>query len=74
MLLWRNPMTPHPSPDLDLNLPASRESLPPPTLLSSSDYFALLAERMAWLHSTGELERILAKPDRQTADVPFHLD
>lgn len=67
-------MTPRLSPDLDLNLPECRESLPPQALLASADYFALLAEQMAWLHSTGELERILAQPDRQTADVPFHLD
>ena len=67
-------MTPRLSPDLNLNLPACPESLPPPTLLSSEDYFALLAEQIAWLHSTGELERILAQPDRQTADVPFRID
>lgn len=67
-------MTPRLSPDLDLNLPECRESLPPPVLLASADYFALLAEQMAWLHSTGKLERILAQPDRQTADVPFRLD
>jgi hypothetical protein len=70
----RKPMTHRPSPDLDLNLPVCSESLPPQPLLSSSAYFALIAEQMAWLSKSGQLERILADPKRQPVDVPFHLD
>ena len=67
-------MTQRPSPDLDLNLPICRESLPPPPLVSSSIYFAWIAEHMGSLHKSGQLDRILADPKRQPVDVPFRLD
>ena len=67
-------MTQRPSPDLDLNLPVCHESLPPPEPIPSEVYFRWIAEHMAALRKSGQLDRILADPTRQPVDVPFRLD